>query len=192
MGEFTLTAQPVLGGFDQDYNGTRLRELVDLAAVAVSVPMGDAEALGQAMQTAFGGDIPAVGQSYLAKDGSRVLGFAPDQMLVLFDHPPHSGVAVIEQKLGTKSGAVGYYVEQSNNWVALELDGPLARVALERICALNLHPDRFGLDRAERTIMEHMGALVIRTGADCFVLMGPSSMAGSFLHAVTVSLEYLG
>nr|WP_323778410.1 sarcosine oxidase subunit gamma family protein [Amylibacter sp.] len=191
MGKFTLTALPVLGGFDQDYNGTRLRELVDLAAVAVSVPMGGADALGQAMKTAFGGDIPAVGQSYLSKDGSRIVGFAPDQMMVLFDHAPHSGVAAIEQKLGTEHGAVGYYVEQTNNWVTLELDGPLARAALERLCALNLHPDSFVMDRAERTTMEHMGALVIRTGEDCFVLMGPSSMAASFLHAITVSLEYV-
>jgi heterotetrameric sarcosine oxidase gamma subunit len=188
VGEFTLKARPVLGGFDHDFNGTRLRELVDAAAVSVSVPQGGAAALAKKVKTAFGGEIPAVGQSYVAKDGSRVMGYTADQFMVLFDHTPHSGVPVIAKKLGN----TGYYVEQSNNFVSLELSGPLARAALARICAVNTHPDAFPVDRAERTTMEHMGAVLIRTGADSFVLMSASSTAGSFLHAVETSLKYVG
>lgn len=187
MVDFTLESKPVLDGFDKDWDGTRLRELVDMAAVAVSVPMGGDAALGKKMKTAYGGGIPDVGESYVGKGDARIMAFAADQFFVLFDHVAHSGVPVIEKKLGN----TGYYVEQTNNWVFLEMDGPLARAALERLSAINTHPDKFPVDRAERTSMEHMGAVLCRTGEDRFLIMSASSTAGSFLHALETSLDFV-
>ena len=186
MADFTLKALPVLDGFDHDFDGTRLRELTEMAAVAVSVPKGGEAALGKKMKSAFGGGIPAMGESY-AGAGGRVMAFAGDQFMVLFDHAPHSGVPVIAEKLGE----TGYYVEQTNNWVFLELSGPLARAALERICAVNTDPTKFPVDRAERTSMEHMGAILCRTGEDTFLIMSASSTAGSFLHALETSVKFV-
>ena len=187
MADYTLEAAPVVGGFDHDFDGTRLRELTELAAVAVSVPKGGEAALGKKMKSVYGGGIPAVGESYVAKGGGRVVSFAIDQFMVVFEHSPHSGVPVVAEKLGE----TGYYVEQTNNWVFLELSGPNARAALERICAVNTAPDKFPVDRAERTSMEHMGALLCRTGEDTFMIMSASSTAGSFLHALETSVKYV-
>jgi sarcosine oxidase subunit gamma len=177
----------VLDGFDQDWNGTRLRELTDLAMVAVSVPKGGSDALSKKMNTAFGGGLPDAGESYVGKGDARVMSFAVDQFMVIWEHTPHSGVPAIEEKLGN----AGYYVEQTNNFVFLELSGPLARAALERVCAVNTHTDKFAVDRAERTSMEHMGAVLCRTGEDTFLIMSASSTAGSFLHALETSVEYV-
>lgn len=186
MADYTLEAIPVVGGFDSDFNGTRLRELVDMAAVAVSVPMGGDAALGKKMQKPFGGGIPAVGESYVGP-GGRVMAFSSDQFMVLFDHVPHSAVPVITKNLGE----TGYYVEQTNNWVFLELSGPLARPAMERICAVNTAKNAFPINRAERTSMDHMGAVLCRTGEDSFLIMSASSTAGSFLHGLETSLKYV-
>ncbi|MEM7441217.1 MAG: sarcosine oxidase subunit gamma family protein [Pseudomonadota bacterium] len=187
MAEFTLEAKPVLGGFTKDWSGTTLTELTNLAAVAVSVPAGGEKKLSAALKKSYGDGVPAVGESYVSKDGARVVGFAQDQMMVLWDHPPHGGVATVSGQLGD----TGYFVEQTSNWVFLELSGPLSRASLERLSALNLHPDVYPVDRAERTIMEHMGALVVRTGEDTFLLASASSSARSFAHAVETSLDWV-
>lgn len=187
VAEFKLEARPVLGGFDRTFGDTHLRELTDLAAVAVSVPMGGDDALEKALKAAYGGGIPKVGESYTSSDGARVIAFTQDQMLILWDHAPHGGVATVAGKLGD----AGYYVEQTSNWVFLELDGPLARAALARLTALNLKDAAFPVDRAERTVMEHMGALVVRTGADAFLLASASSSGASFAHAVETSLDWV-
>ena len=63
------------------------------------------------------------------------------------------------------------------------------REALERICPLDLHPDAFGVDHAARTVMEHLGVLIIRTGEEAYLLLSASSSAGSFQHALHLSME---
>lgn len=187
MVDFTLESKAVLDGFYKDWDGTRLRELTDMAAVAVSVPKGGSDALGKKMKSAYGGGLPAAGESYVGKGDVRIMSFAVDQFIVLWDHISHSGVSAVEKKLGNTA----YYVEQTNNWVFLELSGPLARAALERLCAVNTHPDKFAVDRAERTSMEHMGAVLCRTGEETFLVMSGSSTAGSFVHALETSLDYV-
>ncbi|WGI21821.1 sarcosine oxidase subunit gamma family protein [Amylibacter sp. IMCC11727] len=187
MVDFTLESKAVLDGFNHDWNGTRLRELTEMAAVAVSVPKDGAAALNKKLKTAYGANAPAAGESFVGKGDARVMSFAEDQFMILFNHTAHSGVPAIEKKLGD----TGYYVEQTNNWVFLELSGPLARAALERLCPINTHPDKFPVDRAERTNMEHMGAVLCRTGEDTFLIMSASSTAGSFLHALETSVEYV-
>ena len=72
----------------------------------------------------------------------------------------------------------------------LELAGPGAIAALERICPLDLHDSAFPVGAAGRTTMEHMSAVIIRTGPDTFLLLSASSSGMSFLHALETSLAY--
>ena len=187
MVDFALEPKAVLDGFDKNWNSTRLSELTTLAAVAVSVPKDGAVVLNKKLKTAYGRNAPAAGESFIGKDNARVMSFAEDQFMILFDHAAHSGVPAVEKKLGN----AGYYVEQTNNWVFLELSGPHARAALERVCPVNTHADKFPMDRAERTNIEHMGAVLCRTGEDTFLIMSASSTAGSFLHALETSMDYV-
>ena len=73
MVDFTLESKAVLDGFDHDWNGTRLRELTEMAAVAVSVPKGGFAALGNKMKTAFGGGLPEAGETFVGKGDARIL-----------------------------------------------------------------------------------------------------------------------
>ena len=68
-------------------------------------------------------------------------------------------------------------------------DPPDTLAALERLCPLDLA--RVPTRGSGRTVMEHMGALVVRTSEDGFLLMSASSTAGSFLHALETSLHYV-
>ncbi|MCP5072206.1 MAG: sarcosine oxidase subunit gamma [Rhodobacteraceae bacterium] len=188
MPDYTLTAKPALGGFAHDFDGTTLMENVNLAIVSAAIPVGGDDAMTKAMKAAYSADMPEVGNSALSGDGAtRIIRNSTDQLFVLFLHETPDATQVVAGKLGD----AGYYVDQTHNWVGLTLDGPLGRAALERVCAMNLHKDKFPLNKAERTVMEHMGAIVVRTDEDAFLLLSASSSAGSFLHAIETSMNFV-
>ncbi len=188
MADFILTAESPLGGYNRSFDGAELSELADLAYVAVSVPNGEDVAFAKALQAGYKVGMPDNGCSLLGNDGeARIIRFTADQVFVLINHNKPDAAQVVSTALG----GMGYPVDQTHNWVALSLSGPLARAALERICAINLHKDAFAIDKAERTVMEHLGAMVVRTGEDEFLLMSASSSARSFLHALETSISYV-
>jgi len=81
----------------------------------------------------------------------------------------------------------GYTTDQTHAWVALEVSGPDTNLALERICPLDLSLRSFPNDAFGRTVMDHIGAIVIRIQDDRFFLLSASSLAVSYLHAVETS-----
>ncbi|MGB0854253.1 MAG: sarcosine oxidase subunit gamma [Pikeienuella sp.] len=179
-----LIATTPLGGFSATFSGTALAEVTDLALVSLACPLGGEAALDTALADGLSLSRPAAGGS-IQKDGQRLIWTTPDQMLLAFEHDGPDAAAVIAGKLGEAA----YLTDQTDNWCALSLNGPLARAALERICPVDLHPDAFAENAAARTVMEHMGAIIVRTGPDEFLLLSASSSAGSFLHAVETSLK---
>ena len=78
---------------------------------------------------------------------------------------------------------------QSDNWVGVRISGTRSRDALERICPLDLHPDVFGIDQVARTVMEHLGVIILREDKDSFLMLSASSSAKSFLHAIETSIH---
>lgn len=184
MSDFTLTSAPPLAGTDRSFDGVTLRAPADLAIVSIALPLGAEEAARKAVKTAFGAALPEPGKSAPAKDGARLLRLSPDQAFVLFTHPAPDAEPVIAARL---KGAA-YTTDQTDVWCALELSGPNARAALERICPIDLHPDAFAVDDLVRTVMEHLGTIILRTDADTFLLLSASSSARSFLHAVETSI----
>ena len=186
MPSLQLEAEPLLGGFSKTIGGTELSEVTDLAIVSIAIPMGGDLAFAGALSNAYGADRPALGGSSLSADGRvRFLWMAPDQLLALFENDSPNAAATISEKLDGKA----YVTLQSDNWLALRLSGKTAHAALERICPLDLHPDAFPEGRVARTVMEHMGAVILRQGRESFLLLSTSSSACSFLHAVETSLR---
>ncbi|NRB02554.1 MAG: sarcosine oxidase subunit gamma [Rhodobacteraceae bacterium] len=178
MAEITLVAKSPLAGHDLTIAGTRLRELPDVALTSFSVPLGAEAAFDAALKSDFGVARPAPTTSTAAGD-MRALPLAADQILVM--HPEGAAAKALSK--------AAYSTEQTSNWCCVEISGPLAHAAMERLCPLDLHPDVFPRDAAARTTMEHMGALIIRTGSDSFVVLSASSSARSFWHALEVSLK---
>ncbi|MFQ5621774.1 MAG: sarcosine oxidase subunit gamma [Paracoccaceae bacterium] len=187
MADFVLKAQPALGGYSEDFEGTRLEEVADLAIVSLATPLGGEAAVAEALTAAYGCEVPPVGRSALSADGAtRLLAMARDQLFVVFPHAPPDALSVVAEK----TGGAGYLTDQSDTWFALRLSGPGALGALERICLLDLHESAFPPGSAARTVMEHMGCIVLREMEDTFLLLSARSSARSFLHAVETSLRY--
>ncbi len=183
---FTLAAAPTLGGADIAPGGNRIAERDDLALVSVAIPLGGDRALAAALRKGWGLAVPGPRLSAVS-DRARAIRTAPDQIMLVFARSGPDANATVQAAL---AGA-GYTTDQTDAWVALEVSGPDTPAALERLCPLDLQPDAFPEGAAARTVMEHMGAMILRLGADRFLLLSASSSARSFLHAVETSYRHV-
>lgn len=186
MSDYTLTAISALAGLNKDLAGVNLREASHKALVSIAIPLGGRGDLEQALDSAWQIAIPVVGQSVLTADGSsRLMALQADQLFLLADYADDQAVAMVAGQLGDS----GYYTDQSDSWVMLQVSGASSREALERICPIDLHPETFIEGAVARTSMEHMGVIILRDGDDSFLLLTMRSLAGSLLHAVEVSIN---
>ena len=186
MADYQLYATSALGGYDHDFGETGLKEVDGLGIVSVAVPLGGRDALAKAVRSAYGCGLPKPTVSVLSKGKSaRLVSTQADQFFVLFDHAEPDAAEQVAERLGE----AGYYTDQSDNWLALELSGAAARRALQRLCQVDTDPDVFKVNASARTVMHHLGALVIRTGEDRYLLLSARSSALSFLHAVETAVE---
>ncbi|MCW2309286.1 sarcosine oxidase subunit gamma [Rhodobium gokarnense] len=185
MADFSLQAEPFLGGYDEGFDSVRLTEVTDLSVVSLVPPLGQEAALAKALQTAYGAAWPAPGKTTTSADGdTRFLGLATDQAFALFPRP--CGLSV--RPLAGKLGDAAYLTEQSDNWVILRLEGARTVSVLERLIPLDLNADAFPDGAVARTLMEHLGVLLLREAADRFLLLSASSSAGSFLYALETAI----
>ncbi len=186
MADYKLYGTSALGGYDRGFDGAALKEVSGLSIVSVAVPLDGRAELAAAVKSAFGCALPKPTVSVMSKDKSmRLVSTQADQFFVLFEHSEPDAA----DHIATKLGAAGYYTDQSDNWVTLDLSGPLARSALERICPVDLDPDKFKVNASARTVMHHLGTLILRTGEDTYLLMSTRSSALSFVHVVESAVE---
>ncbi|WP_338549739.1 sarcosine oxidase subunit gamma [Roseovarius phycicola] len=186
MAEYKLIAEPPLAGYDETFGNVRLVSPADFALVSIALPLGDEAKALKAIKTGYGVDVPEVGHSAISKDGNaRLLRMAQDQAFVVFTHDQPDAAAIVAKRVK----AAVYVTDQTDVWTALHLSGASSRHALERICPIDLHADVFAEGHVARTVMEHLGVMVVRDAQDSFVLLSASSSAGSFLHAVETSIR---
>lgn len=181
MADIKLTAKPVLG-VDLQIGANRITDRSDLALVSVATPLGGDAALAKALQGGWGLESPTHTHASTAGD-LRAIQTTADQMLLVFPHPTPDANAVVQAKLA----GTGYTTDQTDNWVMLEISGPDTGAALERLCPLDAATMPVGA--SARTVMEHLGVLMVKLEADRYWLLSASSSAGSFLHAVQTSYD---
>ncbi|MEO0750663.1 MAG: sarcosine oxidase subunit gamma family protein [Pseudomonadota bacterium] len=183
---FTLVCAPPLAGYEKRFGTISLTAPKDLAVVNMAIPLGgEAKAL-KAVKTGYGVALPEPGTSVDTKKGdARLVRLAPDQAFVIFTRAAPDAEEVVA---GHVKKAL-YLTDQTDVWTGLEISGPGALAALERICPVDLHPAHFAVGDAARTVMEHLGVLILRTGEDSYLLLSASSSAGSFLHMLETSIE---
>ncbi len=187
MVETTLTAEPFLDGYSRVFGDTSLTEITDLALVSVAIPLGGDAKAESAMSNAFGVNIPEIGGSVVAKNNCRILRLSRDQLFVVFSRDTPDAETLVSRQLNNTV----YTTDQSDVWVGLEISGPDALPALERICPIDLHSTKFGPGAVARTAMEHLGVIIVRTGQSAYLMLSASSSAISFLRTVEISLVNL-
>ena len=187
MADFALEPRAPLGGYAETLGRVTLAEATGLALVSAAVPNGGDEAFAAALAEGLGAARPAAGDSVAGdRYGARLLGMQPDQLFILFEAPDPGRAA---ETVADALGPAAYVTDQSDSWAMLRIAGAGVRAALERICMLDLDDAAFPEGRVARTVMEHLAVIVLRDGPDSFLLTSPRSSAGSFLHAVEVSVE---
>ena len=186
MAEFALTARTPLDGHTETCGSVTLTEAAGLSLVSAAVPNGGDDAFAAALAKGFGAARPSTGDSAAGdRLGARILGMQPDQIFILFEAPDPDRAA---ETVSAALGAAAYVTDQSDSWAMLRIAGTGVRTALERICPLDLADEGFPEGRVARTVMEHLAVIILRDGAESFLLMSPRSSARSFLHAVALSV----
>ena len=186
MAEITLEAAPILGGADIEIGENRIVERDDLALVSIATPLGGEAALEAALNSGWSLGMPTPTRATQAGETWAIRTTA-DQLMLVFPHAAPDANTIVQGKLKGAS----YTTDQTDVWVVLEISGPDTLAALERLCPIDLHADAFPEGAAARTLMEHMGAMILRLGSERFLLMSASSSAASFLHAVETSYAYV-
>jgi sarcosine oxidase subunit gamma len=189
VAEPTLHARTPLQGHRSRIGDTALVEVQNLDIVSLAVPLQtDPEVrneLVSQVEQALRLSLPAVGHVYRESDSLAVLGMQPDcWYLVCAAHLGNTETA-IKRALGAQA----YLTDLSDSWAVLDIDGPDAIAALERLCPLDLAPTSFDDKRVARTAMEHLSVIIERPALQRFRLYSPRSSAHSFLHSVSVSLD---
>ena len=186
MADITLTAKPALAGTGIRFGPNLvMAPAAALALISVAIPRGGEAALARALEASLRLAMPASGMSTTSGD-RRAIWLAQDQLMLVF--PDTSGTA--EHDVQDALNGTGYTTEQTDVWATIVVEGPGTRTALERLCPLDLHDDAFPVGAAARTVMEHMGTIIVRTGQETYLLMSASSSAKTFLGAVQTSFEW--
>lgn len=186
MVEFELVSAPPLAGYAEDFGSVSLHAPGDLAVVNLALPLGTEEKALKAIKSGYGVDLPAPGKSVETKKGAaRLLRLAPDQVFAVFTHAGADAEDVVTKAVKNAL----YITDQTDVWCGLEISGSQALDVLERICPIDLHPSSFDIGDCARTVMEHLGVLILRTGTDRYLLLSASSSAKSFQHMLVTSAK---
>ena len=177
MADIVLTPTSPLSGQSTEIAGCTLAERADIALTSMACPLGGDKAFEKHLTARFGVARPDPRISSV-KGQARAVSMSPDQVLVLH-----------EASQTAEPNAAAYQTDQTGNWCVIELTGPRATEALRRVCPLDLADSVFAVDGSARTVMEHMGAVVIKTAPQSFLLLSASSSALSFWHAIEQSLK---
>ncbi|MFD2207025.1 sarcosine oxidase subunit gamma [Kiloniella antarctica] len=184
MPNYILAATLPLDGFRHDFNGLSIFEVTGRSIVSIATPLGGEPNLNKILAKTYKTNLPKVGQSLMSSlDNAVFMGMAQDQFLVLFDHCDDKPLEVVSKHLNDSA----YLTDQSDSYVMLRVSGLNSRLVLERICPIDLAPTAFPEGSVARTIMEHLGAVIVHEKKDTFLLMSARSSAKSFLEAVETS-----
>lgn len=154
--------------------GMTLSELPFTQVTSVAPLGGKVRALSAAL-TDMGLGWPGPGQSRRSGPAT-ILWAGRDQALLLGPDPaPLTGLAAL--------------TDQSDAWARLRLKGAGAEAVLARLVPLDLRLSVFAEGQVARSGLNHMMAVLLRSGADSFDILVFRSMAHSAVHELLQAME---
>lgn len=184
MDSTLLIPSTPLNGYSRDIGKNRIVER-SLAIVSIATPLGEEQALAEALQAHWSLALPSPRLSTTFGE-TRAVRTAQDQLLLIFPHDTHDASTHVKGMIDN----AGYTTDQTDAWIQLEISGPATLASLERLCPIDLDITTFPIGATARTVFEHMGTIIVRLDQDKFLLLSTSSSALSFLHAVETSFLY--
>jgi len=154
--------------------GMTLAELPFTPMTAVAPLNGKARALGAALKE-IGLAWPGPGQSRAAGQAAIVWTGRDQAFLIGASPAPLDGVAAL--------------TDQSDAWARMRLKGRGAEAVLARLVPLDLRLSAFAEGQVVRSGLNHMMAILLRSGADSFDIMVFRSMARSAVHELHQAME---
>jgi heterotetrameric sarcosine oxidase gamma subunit len=140
---------------------------------SIAVLPGGAKAVAKTLKL-FALAMPAP-NSFAEKAGARIIWTGRDQaFLTGVAAPALDGAAV---------------TDQSDGWAVLALSGLGAADVLARLVPLDLRLSAFPVGRAVRSGLNHMNAVILRTGDYAFEIMVFRSMARTAWHEIAAAME---
>ena len=161
-----LIAKSALEGRSLNLGGVSLAE-VDVGPItSVAVLPGGAKAVARGLK-ALGLAMPEP-STFVEKKGLRIVWTGREQaFLIGAESPVLEGAAV---------------TDQSDGWAVLSLSGPAAADVLARLVPMDLRLSACPVGTALRSQLNHMNAVILRTGDYAFEIMVFRSMARTAWH----------
>ena len=186
MHKFKLIGNTALGSFDQEINGISIAEITDVEILALAIKNGveNKKKAASIFKKQLGCSLPQPGQASKTKEPViKVLRMSSDQLFIIYKIKESKKVENILSKMDGKF----YITEQSNAWAGLSVSGPNVISCLERVCPIDISENSRGVYCFARTVMEHLGVIIIRCKENEFELFSSSSSAKSFLNVIKTS-----
>lgn len=161
-----LIAKSALEGRSLNLGGVSLAE-VDVGPItSVAVLPGGAKAVARGLK-ALGLAMPEP-NTFVEKKGLRIVWTGREQAFLIGAEP-----TVLEGAAVT---------DQSDGWAVLSLSGPAAADVLARLVPMDLRLSACPVGTALRSQLNHMNAVILRTGDYAFEIMVFRSMARTAWH----------
>lgn len=183
MPEFQLYTTHALGGREplrETLPGIDMEEVAGRCLVSVAARRGAGDRLREAVRAGFAVDLPGPGRMAAGPQTT----FAWTGQGQWFADAAQTAAPDLEDALRRAVGDTASLTEQSDAWVRLRLSGPGVRPALERLCMLDLDDAAFAQGSVARTVMEHLGVVILRPGPYLWELWSARSSARSCVHAL--------
>jgi heterotetrameric sarcosine oxidase gamma subunit len=159
-------------------------------ALTVTARRGAAHQVRAAAQTVYGFDLPLPGR-IVHRAPITALGLTPIKWLIL-SAADGASTAARHGQLAAALQPSAIVVDTGHGQVVFVVSGAPARVALAKICRLDLHPAVFTPDHNAQTIMAQIPVTLWQIDlTPCFALAVPLTFAQSFaMTLLTIGAEF--
>ena len=190
MTKFTLHETPAFGGFKTEVEGGALVEETGMAIISVTIRTDAAKGFKTAFKKLFGEACPSAQESLMVGK-TMIVPSAIDQFFIIEKTDPRA----LEERLIKALGKHATTTDQTDGWGILTLSGPKTITTMERVSQVDMDISAFPVGAVARTVLEHVGGIVIRQKAKRgedhrFMLMSQRSSAASFIHSITTTTPF--
>ena len=168
-----LIAKSALEGRSLTLGGVTLAEADPGPITGIAVYPGGARAVARGLK-ALGLAFPAP-NTFAEKKGARIVWTGREQAFLMGVEPP-----VLEGAAVT---------DQSDGWAVLSLAGATAVDVLARLVPVDLRPGACPAGTALRSLLNHMNAIILRTGDHAFEILVFRSMARTAWHELETTIS---